>query len=100
MLQIQTQNPHRPAQSLRISLAHDSNAIEEAQRLRYRVFTGETGAHTCGGNSNTDRDLFDAHCDHLLVRDTDTGKVVGTCRILSGEAARRIGGFYATMNST
>ncbi|MBU2287024.1 MAG: GNAT family N-acetyltransferase [Gammaproteobacteria bacterium] len=45
-----------------------------------------------------DADRFDAYCDHLLVRAVepgdDTGRLVGTYRVLTPEAARRAGGFY------
>ena len=39
--------------------------------------------------------MFDPYCDHLLVRDGDSNEVVGTYRILTPAAARRIGGYYA-----
>ena len=46
-----------------------------------------------------DVDLFDAHCEHLLVRtlpdDDGPGEVVGTYRVLMPDAARRVGGLYA-----
>jgi len=37
--------------------------------------------------------MFDPFCDHLLVRDTISGEVVGTYRILSPDNARKIGGY-------
>ena len=58
--------------------------MREAQRLRYRVFADEMGARL-SGPAGLDVDRFDAFCDHLLVRDLDTLKVVGTYR-----ACRRI----------
>jgi putative hemolysin len=53
------------------------------------------GAHVPGGERGIDCDLYDAHCEHLLVRDTGNGEVVGTYRLLPGPKAREIGSFYA-----
>ncbi len=77
------------------SLARNHAEVREAQRLRYRVFAQELGARVPGSEQGIDCDLFDAYCEHLLVRDTGTGEVVGTYRILTGAQARRLGGFYA-----
>ncbi len=84
-----------PASSLAISIARSDSEIREAQRLRYRVFAEEMGARTPGDEPGLDADLFDAHCEHLLVRDTGSGEVVGTYRLLTGSRARRLGSFYA-----
>ena len=40
-------------------------------------------------------DRFDAYCDHLLVRDSASGEVIGTYRILPPHQARHIGGYYS-----
>lgn len=80
---------------LAVSLARDADEVREAQRLRYKVFAEEMGARVKSSETGIDSDMFDAHCEHLIVRDTTTGQVVGTYRILSPEAAQRLGGFYA-----
>ncbi len=88
--------PRTQSQSLlEVSLAHSDQDVLEAQRLRYKVFAEEMGAHINGGDGGVDRDIFDRYCEHLIVRDTGTGRVAGTCRILPPPAARRIGGYYA-----
>jgi len=69
--------------------------IAEAQQLRYKVFAEEMGARVPGREIATDSDEFDLYCDHLLVRDVDTQRVVGTYRLLSGAMAHRTGGFYS-----
>lgn len=69
--------------------------IAESQRLRYRVFADELGAHIDDGGSGLDRDGFDDFCRHLLVRDTLTGAVVASTRLLSDDQAARAGGFYS-----
>lgn len=75
--------------------AQNEVEIEEAQRLRYKVFAEEMGARLSTRKSGVDQDMFDPYCEHLLVRDGDTNEVVGTYRILSPEKANKIGGFYS-----
>jgi putative hemolysin len=69
--------------------------LYEAQHLRYKVYAEEMGAHIKASPPGIDSDMFDIHCEHLIVRDTVINKVIGTCRILSPFAARRMGGYYA-----
>jgi putative hemolysin len=78
-----------------VTIARDRALVEEAQRLRYRVFGEELGASLRAGPRGIDEDEFDRHCDHLVVRDVLTGEAVGTYRILPPEAARMTGGYYA-----
>ncbi|SAL45996.1 GNAT family N-acetyltransferase [Caballeronia telluris] len=79
---------------LQVAWARTDDALREAQRLRYRVFSDEMGARLTGP-AGLDVDAFDAFCDHLLVRDLDTLKVVGTYRVLPPHQAARIGRLYA-----
>jgi putative hemolysin len=83
-----------PGRNLQVSLAHSSSEIEEAQRLRYRVFADEMGARI-GDSRGLDADRFDDYCEHLIVRDTARCEVVGTYRLLSPDAATAVGGYYA-----
>jgi putative hemolysin len=78
-----------------VYLARDTADVVEAQRLRYRVFVEELGARLPHARHRLDRDRFDAYSDHLLVRDADTGAVVGTYRMLPGAEALKLGGFYS-----
>jgi putative hemolysin len=80
---------------LAVHMARSEAEILDAQRLRYRVFAEEMGARLPSASEGVDRDLFDPWCEHLLVTEEDTGEVVGTYRILTGETAKRIGGFYS-----
>ena len=66
---------------LQVAWARTDEELREAQRLRYRVFADEMGAHLTGP-AGLDVDSFDAYCDHLLVRDLDTLQVVGTYRVV------------------
>jgi putative hemolysin len=77
-----------------VTIARDRASIEEAQRLRFRVFAQELGADL-GGAEGVDEDEFDPHCDHLIVREVLGGRAVGTYRILAPEAARAAGGYYS-----
>jgi putative hemolysin len=90
------------ATELRLSWARSDADVREAQRLRHAVFAGEKGAllrPPPGTPEGLDADLYDPHCDHLLVRAVplgdDTGPVVATYRVLLPEAAKRLGGLYA-----
>jgi putative hemolysin len=86
-------NDARPA--LRVSLARSPADLQEAQRLRYRVFAQEMGAKLGAGAAGLDQDEFDLYCDHLLVRDTASGMVVGTYRILPPHRREQIGRLYS-----
>lgn len=77
------------------SLAHSEAEVLEAQRLRFKVFAEEMGASLPSAKEGIDRDIFDKYCEHLLVRDGNENKVVGTYRILSPDQAEKIGGYYA-----
>ncbi|MDX3380538.1 GNAT family N-acetyltransferase [Streptomyces niveiscabiei] len=78
-----------------VSLARGEEDVRAAQRLRYEVFAGEMGALLGGVEPGLDADSFDAYCDHLLVRDTGTGQVVGTYRLLPPERAAVAGRLYS-----
>ncbi|MFE0728070.1 GNAT family N-acetyltransferase [Streptomyces antibioticus] len=78
-----------------VTLARDEDDVRAAQRLRHEVFAGELGALLTSPRPGLDVDPFDAYCDHLLVRDTGTGQVVGTYRLLPPERAAVAGRLYA-----
>ncbi len=82
--------------------ARHGDEVEAAQRLRWRVFAQEMGGRlrpTAGVPYGVDSDIFDAHCEHLLVRTLETddrpAEVVGTYRVLTPAAAQRVGGLYS-----
>ena len=83
----------RPA--FKIEWANSLIEVKEAQRLRYKVFAQEMGANLAQNAEGLDVDEFDAYCDHLLIRDQDTLKVVGTYRILPPHKAKEIGRLYS-----
>ncbi|WP_251369848.1 GNAT family N-acetyltransferase [Polynucleobacter sp. AP-Nino-20-G2] len=85
--------PKRPA--LQVTWASNVSEIKEAQRLRYKVFAEEMGANLPANPENLDIDEFDAYCDHLLIRDQEALKVVGTYRVLPPHKALEIGRLYS-----
>ncbi|MBA3470456.1 MAG: GNAT family N-acetyltransferase [Herpetosiphonaceae bacterium] len=89
--------PTAPAQApvLKLKLAQSCGEIEEALRLRYRVFVEEAHNQALAHPSGLEQDEYDAVCDHLIVRDQNTAEVVGTYRLLPGERALRYRGFYS-----
>lgn len=84
---------HGPRYSLLV--ARNDAEVVAAQRLRYRVFAGEMGAHLTTAVDDRDVDYFDEFCDHLVVRHDPTGEIVGTYRMLPPERAAAAGRLYA-----
>ena len=80
---------------LTLSMASTPEEVREVQRLRYKVFIEGMGLAALANDERLDKDEYDAYCDHLIVRDSTTLKVVGTYRVLSPQAARKSGGFYS-----
>jgi putative hemolysin len=79
-----------------VFLATTLEEVCACQRLRYEVFNSELGeglesSHALG----LDRDHFDMICDHLMVRETQTGEVVGTYRMQTGYRAKGNAGYYS-----
>jgi len=91
-----TTDPNLTETSLfRIVLAQSPDDLMECQRLRYDVFNLELGEGlSTSERSGLDIDPFDSFCDHLMVRDIESGKLVGTYRLQTGEVARRNLGYY------
>lgn len=90
-------SPPQPTAPTRytVTLARSEEDVRAAQRLRHDVFAGEMGALLASPQPGLDVDPFDAYCDHLLVRDTLTGQVVGTYRLLPPERASVAGRLYS-----
>ncbi|MGX9790680.1 GNAT family N-acetyltransferase [Mycobacterium sp. MMS18-G62] len=75
-------------------LSTDPALIDAAQRLRHDVFTSEPGFALAGAADGRDVDRFDEHCDHLLVREDNSGEIVGCYRMLPPPGAIAAGGLY------
>jgi putative hemolysin len=87
--------PIRKPGRLQVELAAGPADIRAAQALRYQIFAGEMGACVKGENQGLDTDEFDPYCQHLLVRESASERVVGCTRLLTRESAERLGCFYA-----
>ena len=92
--------PARPVE-LQASWARHAEDVRAAQALRHRVFALEMGARLRplpGTPAGHDSDLYDRHCEHLLVKaqpaDGSASTVVGTYRVLTPAAAKLVGGLY------
>lgn len=85
-----------PKQSpISISWARHQDEVREAQRLRYKVFAEEMGATLKPSAERLDVDIFDDFCEHLIIRDTESLKVIGTYRVLPPHQAKQMGCFYS-----
>ncbi len=76
------------------SFAATHRQIREAQRLRFEIFSQELGADIDSRFQGLDEEHFDPFCDHLLVREAETGRLVATTRLLTQEQSLNAGGFY------
>ena len=85
-----------------VRLAEDEADVAAAQRLRYRIFVEEMGAHPTREDAARRResDRFDPWFEHLLLIDHECDDpdcergVVGVYRLMRGERARAGIGFY------
>ena len=80
--------------AIKVSWAKHLDEVRDAQRLRYQVFANEMGARLPVTMVGHDIDLFDDYCEHLLVRDGQSGEVIGTYRVLTPAQSKRVGGTY------
>lgn len=82
-------------QQLEVRLARSEEEIEGAFRLRYEVFVEEEKNLLLRNASGLESDEYDPYCDHLIVKDLESGRVVGTYRLLPGARAVENIGFYS-----
>lgn len=91
---------HIGTESVSIRIARTPEEVEEAQRLRYRVFYEEFAATPDKEMAATrlDKDDYDSYADHLIAIDNSNGreKIIGTYRLLQRENAEKCGGFYTS----
>lgn len=80
----------------RARLATTVEDSQAAQRLRFEVFNLELGEGLAASYAlGRDEDAYDAYCDHLLVEQEETGEVVGTYRLQTGQLAAAHLGYYS-----
>jgi len=79
---------------LEVRLAGGAADVAAALSLRHRVLAEEAGL--VGVNdARRDLDIFDPYCRHLVARDRRSDRVVGTCRLLLPDSARRLGSLFS-----
>jgi putative hemolysin len=87
---------HADVGRYRLRLAESTEDREAACRLRFKVFNIELGEGLESSyETGLDTDRFDAVCEHLLVEDKLSRRVVGTYRMQSGTTAARHQGYYS-----
>jgi putative hemolysin len=90
------ENPLASTTQFRAGMAESLQDLIDCQRLRYLVFNCELGEGLdSSARIGLDRDRYDFICDHLMVRDTSSGKLVGTYRMQSGFRAKGNLGYYS-----
>jgi L-ornithine Nalpha-acyltransferase len=89
-------SPSIRAGNLEVKLASNLAELDAAMRLRFEIFNLELQEGLVSSyDRGYDTDAYDAYCDHLIVKDTRGGEVVGTYRLLRGSQAERHIGFYS-----
>ena len=85
----------RPA-TYQLLLATTAEHLHAAQRLRFAVFNLELGEGLAASHATgRDEDAFDRYCDHLLVEHQESGEIVGTYRLQTGQLAAAQLGYYS-----
>ncbi len=74
-------------------VSSDPRDIAEAQRLRYAAFIAGSGA--ADRPDGRDADCFDEICQHVLVEEVATGRLVATFRCLRLGSGAEIGETYS-----
>lgn len=79
-----------------LGLAFSPRLIEEALRLRYRIFNLEMGGGLRSSEaSGVDSDRFDRQMDHLVLLNAHSGEMVGTYRLQTITRALEGEGIYS-----
>ncbi|HEY6488316.1 MAG TPA: GNAT family N-acyltransferase [Terracidiphilus sp.] len=87
---------HAEVGKYRLRLAQTLEDRDAACRLRFKVFNIEMGEGLESSyETGLDTDKFDLFCEHLLVEEKQTRRIVGTYRMQSGETAARHYGYYS-----
>jgi putative hemolysin len=72
--------------------------LDAVLKLRFEVFNLELGEGLESSYvTGRDQDEFDSVCDHLLVEEIDSGEIIGTYRMQTGEMAAAGQGFYSAI---
>ncbi len=87
---------HAEVGKYRVRLAQSVEDRDAACRLRFKVFNIEMGEGLESSyKTGLDTDHFDLFCEHLLVEEKGTRRIVGTYRMQSGDIAGQNLGYYS-----
>ena len=77
-----------------VRMARNREERKQVRQLRYDVFVEEEGAAATEEHHalREEYDSYDRHADYMVV--LHAGRIVGTYRIISRNAAEKMGGFY------
>lgn len=88
--------PPRETPVYAVRMAAHATDVRAAQALRFEVFNLELDEGlTHSYDTGLDADAFDEVCDHLIVDDLASGRIVGTYRLQTGLRARDALGYYS-----
>ncbi len=80
----------------RACLATTGEERKAAFRLRFAVFNLELNEGLPAAfQTGEDTDRYDRYCDHIVVTDERSGRIVGTYRLQTGTSAARHIGYYS-----
>jgi len=87
---------HAEVAKYRLRLAESVEDRDAACRLRFKVFNIEMGEGLESSyRTGLDTDHFDLFCEHLLVEEKASRRIVGTYRMQSGDTASENLGYYS-----
>lgn len=87
---------HAEVGRYRLRMSQGVEDRDAACRLRFKVFNIELGEGLESSyQTGMDSDQFDLFCEHMLVEDKLSRRIVGTYRMQSGESAARNLGYYS-----
>ncbi len=80
----------------RVDFARSAAEVDDLLRLRFEVFNLERNEGLKSSyRIGRDLDAHDAVCHHLIVREAEKNRIVGTYRLQTNEMAGRYRGFYS-----
>lgn len=95
LLRTQSSGNSSDESGLILGFATTPEEIEALQRLRFDIYTKEMNAFFPEAVDGVDKDFYDPFCEHLMVCDARTEKVVGTYRMMGPEQALKAGKYYS-----
>jgi putative hemolysin len=92
-LPISASNPRASSTKIVLGVASLPEEIREVQRLRFQVLASALGLSERADPDGLDEDDMDEWCDHLVVREMRTLRVIGSLRLAGPRAVDRHGRF-------